>query len=164
MFGATASLVTTSAEDQRFFLESSSSSLMPPDTSEYGGGAKPNEEQAKEEAVADANALRNGAVTIVVQEPIVESVHYAKAIAKPERDKQDVVYVSACDGSIDLPVPTDLLPSEAKIDVTVMVWHLYLFGYVLVVYVCAKIVEGSRRAGINRMYIVADSTSLWSPI
>ena len=25
------------------------------------------------------------------------------------------------------------------------------------------IVEGSRRAGINRMYIVADATSLWSP-
>ena len=42
-------------------------------------------------------------------------------------------------------------------DVTVMV---YFFGYLLVVFVC----EGSRRAGINRMYIVADATSLWSPI
>ena len=40
------------------------------------------------------------------------------------------------------------------IDVTVMVWHLFLFGYL---YVCVIIVEGSRRAGINRMYIVADS-------
>ena len=47
------------------------------------------------------------------------------------------------------------------IDVTVMVWHLYLFGYL---YVCVIIVEGSRRAGINRMYIVADSMSLWSPV
>ena len=52
------------------------------------------------------------------------------------------------------------------IDITVMVWHLYLFGYLLVVYVCVIIVEGERKAGINRMYmyIVADSTSLWSPI
>ena len=47
------------------------------------------------------------------------------------------------------------------IDLTVMVWHLYLFGYL---YVCVIIVEGSRRAGINRMYIVADSMSLWSPV
>ena len=30
------------------------------------------------------------------------------------------------------------------IDVTVMVWHLYLFGYLLVVYVCVIIVQGSR--------------------
>ena len=88
-----------------------------PDTSEYGGGAKPNGEQAKEE-MADANALRNGAVTIVVQEPVVDApdVH-ATANAEPERDKQDarvpVVDVSARDGSIDLPVPTDLQPSEA---------------------------------------------------
>ena len=47
------------------------------------------------------------------------------------------------------------------IDVTVMVWHLYLFGYL---YVCVIIVEGSRRAGINIVYIVADSMSLWSPV
>ena len=47
------------------------------------------------------------------------------------------------------------------IDVTVLVWHLYLFGYL---YVCVIIVEGSRRAGINRMYIVADSMSSWSPV
>ena len=32
-------------------------------------------------------------------------------------------------------------------DVTVVVWHLYLFGYVLVVYVCVIVinVESSRR-------------------
>ena len=35
------------------------------------------------------------------------------------------------------------------IDVTVMV---YLFGYLLVVYVCVWILEGSRRAGINRVH------------
>ena len=47
------------------------------------------------------------------------------------------------------------------IDLTVMVWHLYLFGYL---YVCVIILEGSRRAGINRMYIVADAMSLRSPV
>ena len=43
------------------------------------------------------------------------------------------------------------------IDVTVMV---YFFGYLLVVFVC----DNCGRAGINRMYIVADAISLWSPI
>ena len=47
-------------------------------------------------------------------------------------------------------------------NVTVVVWHLYLFGYVLVVYVCDKC--GKFRRFYMYLQNVADSKSLWSPI
>ena len=49
-------------------------------------------------------------------------------------------------------------------DVTV-VWHLYLFGYVLVVCVIVINVESSRRgAGITFTNRDCSSKTLWSPI